>query len=201
MAGTISVAPDASQLQQKQEELADVVRKFSAHKIFRCEPPVRIAYCDRTAKFEKLIDLTVPAFLAKFPSDSWRNDVAKFSELLLDLIERGADRLEGLFASEAKEKKERIWVRYLICFVHHMNVWDRRGTIGQPGLPSPNSLGDRAIGATSRLLVALASEVMNGQKGPNPWSRFRTIINDLLRYCQGSSILPFSMFWGSHSQD
>lgn len=174
-------------LEEQKEELSKILEKFTSHEIFQSEPPVRVPYCERTQQFEKLMDLAVPPFLAQFPTSpgTWDKDLIQFSDSLLELFERGSLRLDGLFAGETH--RECTWVPHLIAFVRHMNAWDRRHLDIQEGAPSPSQLGDRAIGVAANLLVGLGLDTLEGQKGPSPWNRFRTILKDLLSCCKGES--------------
>lgn len=183
-------------LHQQQNKLKDVLAKFTAHPIFQSEPPVRVAYCDRTIQFEKLMDVAVPPFLAKFPTvfGAWDKELTQFSESLLDLFGRGATRLDGLFVGDVQ--RERSWVVQLIAFVRHMNVWDRRVLEIEAGAPTPSQLGDRAITVAAELLVCLGVETLEGQRGPEPWKRFKDVIERLLRCSKGwiSSSPPIICF-------
>jgi hypothetical protein len=173
-------------LEEQKEELSKILGKFTSHEIFQSEPPVRVAYCERTQQFEKLMDLAVPPFLAQFPTSpgAWDKELIQFSDSLLELFARGSLRLDGLFVGETH--RERTWVPQLIAFVCHMNAWDRRHLDIQEGAPTPSQLGDRAIGVAADLLVGLGMETLEGQKGPNPWKRFRAILRDLLSFCKGN---------------
>lgn len=173
-------------LEEQKEELSKILGKFTSHEIFQSEPPVRVAYCERTQQFEKLMDLAVPPFLAQFPTSpgAWDKELIQFSDSLLDLFTRGSLRLDGLFVGETH--RERTWVPQLIAFVRHMNAWDRRQLEIQEGAPTPSQLGDRAIGVAANLLVGLGMETLEGQKGPSPWKRFRAILKDLLSCCRGN---------------
>lgn len=184
--GTNSLAPDKS-LHEQQKKLKDVLDKFTAHAIFQSDPPVRVAYCERTRQFEKLMDVAVPPFLANFPTTfgAWDKELTQFSESLLDLFSRGSIRLDGLFVSDTH--RERTWVVQLIAFIRHMNTWDRRNISVEEGAPTPTQLGKRAIDVASNLLVALGVETLEGQKGPEPWQRFRNILNELIGCCRGES--------------
>lgn len=181
-------------LQEQKEALAIVLNKFTAHEIFQSDPPVRVAYCERTRQFEQLMDLAVPPFLAQFPtSGAWDKELTQFSESLLELFGRGSLRLDGLFIGETH--RECTWVVQLVAFVRHMNSWDRRALVQEEGAPTPTRLGERAIQVAANLLVGLGSEMLDGQKGPEPWSRFRTIIKRLLSWCKGDHI--FYVCWNS----
>jgi len=183
--GSNSLASPKS-LEEQKEELSKILGKFTSHEIFQSEPPVRVAYCERTQQFEKLMDLAVPPFLAQFPTSlgAWDKELIQFADSLLELFSRGSLRLDGLFFGETH--RECTWVPQLIAFVRHMNAWDRRHPDIQEGDPSPNQLADRAIGVAANLLVGLGMETLEGQKGPTPWKRFRTIVRDLLSFCKGT---------------
>lgn len=190
-------AGDGPSLHEQQKKLKDILAKFTAHPIFQSEPPIRVAYCERTRQFENLIDVSVPSFLAQFPTtlSVWDKELTQFSESLLDLFYRGSIRLDGLFISEVH--RERTWVVQLIAFIRHMNVWDSRVLEVEDGTPTPTHLGERAIGVASNLLVGLGLETSEGQKGPQPWKRLKSILDHLIK-CSKSVLMPCSYF-SSHS--
>src|SRR5258708_125333 len=161
-------------LSQSKDDLHVLLCRYLANEMFQSDPPVLVPQGNDTSKFINLMKVMIPHFLGRFPTTGiWEKDLIEFSEVLLDVLERGLVRLQGLFDGESCNETR--WLFDIIVFIGVMNTWNRNHEVSANGLSSPTHLGNRALDCAIIILCTLGTEIQFDSgigRVPPPWVAF-----------------------------